>query len=76
MADCPVCGAANGTCGHQPLAFPPIGSDEARNGMADKKIYVPQQKVRRGKAGYKGDVVVIDPDTGQEIKQAAKKTKK
>ena len=40
--------------------------------MADSKIYLPQQKVRRGKAGYKGkNVVVIDPDTGKPA--AAKK---
>lgn len=34
--------------------------------MADTKVYLPRQTVRRGKAGYKGkDVVIVDPKTSK-----------
>lgn len=31
----------------------------------DKKVYLPKQHVRRGKAGYKGDNVVLVDRAGQ-----------
>lgn len=35
--------------------------------VADTKVYLPKQHVRRGVAGYKGkDVVVVDPATRKE----------
>ena len=38
----------------------------------DKKVYVPQQRVTRGKPGYKGgkNVVVVDRKTGEPIKKS------
>jgi hypothetical protein len=77
MSACIVCGEANGTCGHQPLAFPPITALTEVNPVADTKIYVPKQKSRRGVAGYRGaNVVVVDPDTGKEDKQATAKAQR
>lgn len=35
--------------------------------MADTKIYLPKQKVRRGVAGYQGkNIVVVDPATAKQ----------
>jgi hypothetical protein len=78
MSACPICGKANGACGHQPLAFPPITAlNEVANVADDKKIYVPKQKVKRGVAGYRGkDVVVVDPETGKEDKAATQAANK
>jgi len=71
MSACPICGKANGACGHQPLAFPPITALSEVTPVAEQKIYVPKQKVKRGVAGYRGkDVVVVDPETGKEDKAA------
>lgn len=67
---CPVCGAPDGTCGDTQLVFPPITLPGERNAsaVADDKVYLPQQKVRRGTAGYKGkNVVVVDSD-GKPVK--------
>lgn len=37
--------------------------------VADTKVYLPKQNVRRGVAGYRGkDVVVVDPATGKQAK--------
>lgn len=45
--------------------------------MADNKIYVPKQTVRRGKAGYRGDnVVVVDRESGKETVAPKGKGKK
>ena len=68
---CPICGAPNGTCGHTPLALPPITAPGERSSHTvanDDKIYLPQQKVRRGKAGYKGKNVVVIGDDGKPVK--------
>lgn len=41
----------------------------------DTKVYLPQQRVKRGVAGYRGeDIVVVDPDTGKT--KAAPSSKK
>lgn len=72
MSACPICGKANGACGHQPLAFPPITSLKEMTPVADQKVYVPKQIVKpgRGVAGYRGkDVVVVDK-SGKEDKEA------
>lgn len=44
--------------------------------MADEKIYMPKQKVRAGKAGYKGKniVIVADPRAAAEAKATGKKS--
>lgn len=76
MGPCPICGKANGTCGDQPLAYPPIDIPltipNLKGAMvADTKIYLPKQTVRRGVAGYRGkDVVVVDPATRKELSAA------
>jgi hypothetical protein len=45
--------------------------------VADDKVYLPKQRVRRGRAGYKGKnvVVVNDPAAAQE-RAAARNTEK
>lgn len=74
MSTCPICGKANGACGDQPLAFPPLTALNEVNPVAtESKVYLPKQKVKagRGVAGYRGkDVVVVDPETGKEDKAA------
>lgn len=71
---CPVCGKADGACGHQPLAFPPIHApyEKEFNVANDAKVYLPQQRVAkgRGKPGYKGKNVVVVDETGQAVKGA------
>lgn len=52
-----------------------IGTEPNR--VADK-VYLPQQRVKRGKAGYKGDpakYVVVDPDTGNPVKDSVEPIK-
>lgn len=45
--------------------------------MADKKVYVPKQHVKRGVAGYFGaNVVVVDAKTGDEKPATTKSSKK
>lgn len=47
--------------------------------MADRKIFLPKQHVRRGHAGYKGDpnqVVVVDTDTGKAVPHALENNRK
>lgn len=63
---CPVCGAKDGACGDAgPLAFAPIlaptkgALSVAGKGDKGPILYMPKQQTRRGKAGYKGDRVVI-----------------
>ena len=70
---CPVCGAKDGTCGDTPLAFAPIDDPWRFDPVADSKVYLPKQHVRRGKTGYKvaENVVVVD-ETGKEDKSAKK----
>lgn len=70
--ECHICGARNGACGHQPLAFPPITAlNEVSTVAEEKKVYVPKQKTKRGVAGYRGkDLIVVDPETGKEDKAA------
>lgn len=69
MDACPVCGTAGGNCGHQALSFPPVdlapvvGSGRSSNmaGNQDTRSYLPRQKTRVGRPGYKGkDIVVVD----------------
>ena len=37
----------------------------------DTKVYLPKQQTRRGVAGYRGkNIVVVDPETGNEDKKA------
>lgn len=77
-APCPICGTADAACGHTPLAFPPITAPGERSNVAsDGKIYLPRQKVKFGRAGYKGaNVVVVDPDTGKTAPAEADQPKK
>jgi hypothetical protein len=73
---CPICGAKDGACGDTLLAFPPITATSTRSKVAnEQKFYVPQQTVRRGRAGYKmkPGMVLVDPATGQSVPQAKKK---
>lgn len=76
-ARCPVCGAPGGTCGDTPLTKPVITSLNERNpSMADTKVYLPKQNVKRGKAGYKGkDVIVVDANGKQEAAPTTTKKK-
>jgi hypothetical protein len=76
MTPCPICGKANGACGHQPLAFPPIDLTFKGAKMADRKIYVPKQRTNRGVAGYRGTNVVIVDDKTFEQKAAPAKVVK
>lgn len=78
---CPVCGKADGTCGDQPLAFPPIHAigEKGSELMADadeEKVYLPLQRSRRGKAGYRGENIVVVDDKGREHPEAVKKPRK
>jgi hypothetical protein len=77
---CPICGKASGSCGDQPLAFPPIDPIAKGANVADTKIYVPKQRQSRGVAGYRGaNVVIVDPDSGKEApapKSTAKSSRK
>lgn len=75
MTPCPICGKADGACGDQPLAFPPIDFKRGTT-MADKNIYVPKQVVKRGKAGYRGaNVIVVDAKGDTQPAQKSKHTK-
>lgn len=67
---CPVCGVANGACGHQELTKPIVlALGEAP--MAETKIYLPAQKTRRGVAGYRGAGIVVVAADGKEDKKAS-----
>jgi hypothetical protein len=43
--------------------------------VADEKIYLPKQRVRRGKAGYKGkNIVVVNDPAAAQARAAARTT--
>lgn len=72
---CPVCGKADGSCGDQPLAFPPIVAfGEGGSVVADKdgKVYMPKQTTRRGVAGYRGNNIIVVDAKGKPDPSAVK----
>lgn len=44
--------------------------------MGDKPIYLPQQRTRRGLAGYRGDNVIVVQADGSPEEAPANRTKK
>lgn len=69
---CPICGALDGSCGDQPLAFAPISLPGAVNVANNETVYLPKQNTRRGVAGYRNvgkNMKIVDKD-GKPVKQA------
>jgi len=68
---CPVCGAKDGACGDTPLAFAPIPVLGAEPMANSEQVFLPQQRTRRGVAGYRNltkNTVVVD-EQGKPVKQ-------
>lgn len=59
MRVCPVCGAKDGTCGEAVLEKPIVDLSPPELAVRRPVFEVKAQRVRRGRAGWRGDVRIV-----------------